>query len=239
VEMESRKSKIANVLIVDNDPDSTRLLLEILARKGIHANLANDEKTAVDFLDKSSHDLVFTNIQTSQEAVQPQNGSALLKKIQTDSPELPVVMIAKNQPGVSSQELINTAVKAIQTGCCDFLLKPLDPEKIENILDTFLPNHKVSTIISADDPCRSGQYLYQIVGKSAKLAQVADLTKRISRSRTNHNNGWVFRCRQINTIIRKKGLVKFPTSMSLWLRGLVVWVAADFWLPPNTAERFN
>jgi len=180
VEMESRKSKIANVLIVDNDPDSTRLLLEILARKGIHANLADNEKTAVDFLDKSSHDLVFTNIQTSQGAEQPQNGFELLKKIQTDSPELPVVMIAKNQPWASSQELINTAVKAIQKGCYDFLLKPLDCEKIENILDTFLPNHKVSTISSADDPCRSGQCLYQIVGKSAKLAQVADLTKRIA-----------------------------------------------------------
>jgi len=180
VEIENQKSKIANVLIVDNDPNSTRLLLEILARKGIHANLANDEKTAVDFLDKSNHDLVFANIQANLVGAQPQNRSVLLKKIQTDSPELPVVMITKNQPWASSQELIDTAVKAIKAGCCDFLLKPLDREKIEDILDTFLPNHKISTIISADDPSKSGQYLYQIVGKSAKLAQVAELAKRIA-----------------------------------------------------------
>ena len=180
MEIENQKSKITNVLIFDNDLNSTRLLLEILARKGIHANLANDEKTAVDFLDKSDHDLVFANIQANLAGAQPQNRSELLKKIQTDSPELPVVLIAKNQPWASSQELIDTALKAIKAGCCDFLLEPLDRKKIEDILDTFLPNHKISTIISADDPCKSGQYLYQIVGKSAKLAQIAELAKKIA-----------------------------------------------------------
>jgi DNA-binding NtrC family response regulator len=155
-------------------------MLEILAHKGIHANLANDEKTAVDFLDKSHHDLVFTSTWTSLQSGRSQNSFELLKKIRTNSPELPVIMIAKNQPRVSSRELIDTVVRAIQAGCCDFLTKPLDREKIENILDTFLPNHKISTIISADDPRRPGQWLYQIVGKSAKLTQTVNLAKRIA-----------------------------------------------------------
>jgi len=49
----------ANVLIVDNEPEPTRLLLEILAHKGIHANLVKDKKTALNHLNRFNYDLVF------------------------------------------------------------------------------------------------------------------------------------------------------------------------------------
>ncbi|GAH63669.1 unnamed protein product, partial [marine sediment metagenome] len=103
-----------------------------------------------------------------------------LTKIRANSPELPVIMIVQNQPKRTDQELIDTAVRAVNAGCCEFLIKPLYREKIENIMDTFLPNHDVSTTISADDPNNPGNCLYQIVGKSAKLAQTVNLAKRIA-----------------------------------------------------------
>jgi len=40
-----QRSCIANVLLVDDDPQLTRFMLEILARKGIGANLADSKKT--------------------------------------------------------------------------------------------------------------------------------------------------------------------------------------------------
>ena len=48
---------MANVLIVDNDPELIRFMLEILARKGIHGIIANDKKAAIDLLDKGNCDL--------------------------------------------------------------------------------------------------------------------------------------------------------------------------------------
>ena len=178
---------IADVLIVDNDPQFARFMLEILARKGIRGLIADDEKTAVDFLDKGSCGLVFTTDRISQRAglpAQPQGGFELLRKIRANSPELPVVMVAESEkpeanhePRATNHELIETVVKAIRAGCCDFLIKPPDRRKIENLLDTFLPNHSISTVALADEDTRS---LYRIVGRSTKLIQTVELAKRIA-----------------------------------------------------------
>jgi DNA-binding NtrC family response regulator len=84
-----QKAGTANVLIVDGDSGSVRLILEILARKGICANLANDKKTAVEFLDKNDCDLVFT----SADIDRPDDGFELLRAIKRNSPELPVIML--------------------------------------------------------------------------------------------------------------------------------------------------
>jgi DNA-binding NtrC family response regulator len=192
----------ANVLVVDNDPGATRFILEILARKGIRGYLANDEKSALDFLDKGSCDLVFTSERVLKRAsagrcpdkmclgsqksgrqddpsALPESGFELLRKIRANSPELPVIMIsqAESQKSQSWEKTIATAVKAVREGCCDFLIKPLNRGKIETLLDTFLPNHCVSTMASAQEDTHC---LYRIVGRSTKLAQTVDLAARIA-----------------------------------------------------------
>jgi DNA-binding NtrC family response regulator len=174
---------IANVLIVDNDPELVRFMLEILAGKGILGHLAGDKKEAMDFLEKNSCDLVFTSNRISvcsTRRSQAQDGFELLQKIRENSPELPVFMIAevqKQKEQKSAEALIETAVNAIRMGCNDFLIKPLNREKVENLIDTFLPNHSVSTVASAYE---GTDCLYQIVGKNPKMIQTIELARRVA-----------------------------------------------------------
>ena len=177
-----KQEDIANVLIADNDSELARFMLEILARKGIRGHLANDKDSAIDFINKGSCDLVFTGDRINRRAnlsSRPQDGFELLEKIRANWPELPVIMIteAKNRSPKNQQRTIETAVRAVRQGCCDFLLKPLDCEKIETLLGTFLPNHSVLTIASAHEDTRC---LYRIVGRSAKLIQSVNLAERIA-----------------------------------------------------------
>jgi len=178
---DQRKGDTANVLIVGSDPEMARFLLEVLARKGIRGHLADDKKTALRYLDKNSYDLIFTrdNIdQRANESHQPQDGFELLERIRANSPELPVVMIAKAQDEQKQQRRnVETAVNAIKRGCCDFLIEPLERRKIENILDNFLPNHNVSMIASAYE---GPSCLYRIVGRSSKMVQTVELAKKIA-----------------------------------------------------------
>ncbi len=174
-----------SVLIVDNDPELARLMLKILARKGIHGTIAHDKSTALGFLNKNNYDLVFTSDKVSPRAElpgYPQSSFELLRKIRANSPELPVIMLAEaeNQSAQNQQRTIETAVKAIRQGCCDFLIKPVGWERIEVLLNTFLPNHSVSTVASADDPNTPGHSLYQIVGRSPELLQTIELAKKIA-----------------------------------------------------------
>ncbi|GAI93543.1 unnamed protein product, partial [marine sediment metagenome] len=96
-----------------------------------------------------------------------------------DSPEMPVIMMAEagKQKNNSHRHIVEAAVEAVRAGCCNFLIKPPDAEKIESLLDTLLPNHPVQTCDSAEQGIRT---LYQIVGKSKKLLQTVVLAKKIA-----------------------------------------------------------
>jgi DNA-binding NtrC family response regulator len=177
-----RQEDIANVLIVDDDSELARFMLELLARKGLRGHLANNKDNAFNFINKGSCDLVFTSDIIKRRAGlsdQRQDGFELLEKIRANCPELPVVMIteANIQNQQDQQQTIEMAVRAIQRGCCDFFIKPLEYEKIENLLDTLLPNHRISTVASSHEDTHC---LYRIVGGSAKLIQTVDLAKRVA-----------------------------------------------------------
>jgi len=175
-----KQEDIANVLIADNDPELARFMLEILARKGIRGHLVGKKEKALDFISKGSCDFVFTSDTINPRPDQPsrtQDGFELLCKVRENRPELPVVMIASAQKSDPQNLTVRTAVRAVRQGCCDFLIKPLDREKIETLLDTFLPNHSVSTAASANEDTHC---LYRIVGRSANLIQVVELAGKIA-----------------------------------------------------------
>jgi len=169
------KNRLANVLIVDNDQQAVRFLLEILARKNIHGTVASDRKAAINLLDRNDYDLVLGVIQSDK----PKEGFELVREIKKNSPDLPTIMMYEFQDknAQNCQQILDIVVKAINAGCCNFLSKPLDRRKIENLLDTFLPNHTVSTVDCAQE---GAQFLYRIVGKSAKLVQAVNLAKKIA-----------------------------------------------------------
>jgi len=182
VSRDRHREDIANVLIVDDDPEMARFMLEILARKGIRGHLANDKNSAMDFLGKGVCDLIFAcdkPDRRTDRAGRVIDGFELLYEIMSNWPELPVVMIAQAEKRgkLKQQQIVEMAVRAVRSGCCDFLIKPLDPEKVENLLDTFLPNHSVSTLASAQE---GTSCLYRIIGRSLSLIQTVDLAKRIA-----------------------------------------------------------
>jgi DNA-binding NtrC family response regulator len=169
-------------MIVDNDPQVARFMLEILAGRGICGVIANDEKAAADFLEKEQCDLVFTADKISQRAglpARPGGSLELLRKIRTDSPELPVVMMGRSETaGLQNQHsLVEAAVNAVRCGCCDFLVKPLNRSRVESLLDTLLPGRQISTAASAQEEMHN---IYKIVGKSARLLQTIELAERIA-----------------------------------------------------------
>jgi DNA-binding NtrC family response regulator len=180
-----------NVLIVEDEPETARLMLATLAGKGISAQLAPHAKAALAALDKNRCDLVFIGTRLGPSAA-PSHGLELLKAIRAGAPELPVVMLAGPQPSAAAgahqhgqsdaeNHLLRlgteAAVKAVQAGCRDFLIKPVRRQAIENLLETVLPNRRVA---SAASEHQADRCLYHIVGKSPKLVQTVTLAERIA-----------------------------------------------------------
>ncbi len=170
----------ANVLVVDDEPQTARLLLELLARKGIGAQLATTKKAALDALENNACDLAFISTPVDG-ASNHGHGFTLLNEIRSASPEMPIVMMAalsdQSRPEGRLHRGIRAAVHAIQAGCRDFLVKPLDRHAVEDLLTALLPNRQVATVASAHTGDRVH---YQIVGKSPKLARTIALAERIA-----------------------------------------------------------
>jgi DNA-binding NtrC family response regulator len=178
----NKREDIANVLIADDDPGVAELMLKILARKGIRGHLVGDKESALAFVEKGRCDFLFTSDvinPRTRVSGRPHDGFDLLAALKANWPELPVVMMTQAHPpdSQSHQSVVETTVKAIRQGCCDLLIKPPDAQKIETLLDTFLPNHSVSTAASAHEDTHC---LYRIIGRSPNLVQAIGLAKRVA-----------------------------------------------------------
>jgi len=177
--LENQTDRTPNVLLIGNAPDLIRLVLETLARKGIQGMVAGDSNAALDFLDKNDCALVLTCDAISRQAGAPagkDNAFELVERIRTNWPELPVVMVAGVE-GQSAQQTIETAVRAIQAGCRDFLTQPLSRDRLAKLLDTIVPNRPVQTIAATGEGTCC---LYKIVGKSPNLIQTVNLARKVA-----------------------------------------------------------
>ncbi len=175
-----QRSNSATVLIVDDEPETIRLMLEILARKGIGAQLAGDRRAAMEGLDRSSCDLAFLSAQLGGDSGQPST-LEFIREIRSRSPEIPIIVMARPGEEGSEADLLHcgtqAAVQAIRAGCRDFLLKPLERGAVERLLEALLPNRPVATADSAQEADRC---LYQIVGRSPELMRTIALAERIA-----------------------------------------------------------
>ena len=172
---ETNKNANTNVLVMDSDKELTRSILEILARKGIHGTVVSNRKTVIDFLEKKNCNLIFSITRTDC----PEDDFKLIREIKTYSPEMPVITIcdSQNQQSQNSQQLLDIAVKAINMGCSDCLIKPLDSVRIGNLLDNLLPNHNVATV---DCDSNGVKHLSTIVGRSLKITNTIGFAKKIA-----------------------------------------------------------
>jgi DNA-binding NtrC family response regulator len=159
-----------NVLIIDNDPDTARILLETFAHRGIRGTVATDKKTALQYLSKNYWHMVFVNPGFEESCNTSTGKGQLLCRIKADRPEMPVIMI-------SCADSARNALDAIRAGFAEFLVKPVTSQRTKDILDIYLPNHKTQTVAAAGD---GNKCLYNIIGASPALARTIKLAKKVA-----------------------------------------------------------
>jgi DNA-binding NtrC family response regulator len=189
------KAGATSVLIVDAEPQVARVMLQILARRGIRAHIVEDRRAALEFVDRCECDLVFVSFA----AVSGQGGPPgrlvdphTIRQLRTNQPELPVIVTAgiedlgtglggpagRDVPADTLLRLTAQVVHdAAEAGANGFLMKPLDRDQVGQVLDRFLPARRICRLASAAEASHS---LYQIVGRSQQMIQVMELARRIA-----------------------------------------------------------
>jgi DNA-binding response OmpR family regulator len=128
-------SQVSSILIVDDEPNLRRSLAMILQREGCQVTAAGSAAEAMRYLEAGVFELAFLDIKMPDV-----DGITLLGEIRSKYPDMPVFIL-------TAHATLETAMRAVQLGANDYLLKPIAPEIIvrrvrEILKDQRLPQRR-------------------------------------------------------------------------------------------------
>ncbi|WP_027094707.1 response regulator transcription factor [Cohnella thermotolerans] len=132
---------MANLLVVDDDPDIRELIAFYLKDEGFQVFEAGNGRAAVQQTRKRKIDLAVIDIMMPE-----MDGWALCRLMKEEHPDMPILMVsAKNETPHK--------IKGLQLGADDYVVKPFDPLELVARVRTLLRRYRIqaSMIIEAGD----------------------------------------------------------------------------------------
>jgi len=167
---------MAKLLIIDDERGIRNTLKEILADEGHDVDVAQDGKQGLEMAQAKAYDLIFSDIKMPE-----MDGMEVLNKMSEfriqnsddfESAECPVVMITGHGD-------VETAVQALKMGAYDFLLKPLDLNRIlittKNALE-----HKSLKQETKQLRKKVSSSSWQMIGESAAITRVREIIDKVA-----------------------------------------------------------
>jgi ActR/RegA family two-component response regulator len=111
------------VLIVDDDPEFRVELAALLGTSGHSVQSVPSAVQAIHALERGEFEVMFTDLKMGR-----QSGMDLLAEARSRWPRLSVVML-------TGKATVATAVRALQLGAFDYLLKPARPDQVQRVLE--------------------------------------------------------------------------------------------------------
>ncbi len=170
---------MAKLLIIDDERGIRNTLREILADEGHEVEVAENGKQGLEMAQAKTFDLIFSDIKMPEmdgievlKALKEPTPDPSLKGGEAESIETPIVMI-------SGHGDVETAVQALKMGAYDFLLKPLDLNRIlittKNALES--KDLKQETKVLRKKVADHGP---RMIGKSAAIERVREIIDKVA-----------------------------------------------------------
>ncbi len=151
----------AQILLIDDEPKSSRILLSLLSQDGYRVKNTQTGEEAFELLKKTKFDLIISDL-----LLPGVSGLDILKQVKVDSPETSVILITGN----ASAE---TAVEAMKEGALDYISKPFNLERLRIQVAKALEKNR---LLSENQYLRRqlhGRYRFDnIIGISQVMQQV-------------------------------------------------------------------
>ena len=122
------------VLVVEDNDETSFLLRTVLTRKGYQVVEAWDGKQAIEVAETEEVDLILLDLQLPR-----LNGLGVIHRLR-QNPKLETVPIVI----VTGQDPERYRSSAIAEGCDDFLIKPIDFDRLDALLDYYAPTGKLA-----------------------------------------------------------------------------------------------
>ena len=158
------------VLIVDDEPDIRELLEITLGRMSLTTSSAKDLATARHLLSTEDFNLCLTDMRLPDG-----DGIELVEYIQKEYSQLPVAVI-------TAHGTTETAIKALKTGAFDFVSKPVNLQKLRDMVKSALrlPQERGDEALAADASASSTGP--SITGQSSRVIELRGQIVKLARS---------------------------------------------------------
>ena len=161
---------MSDILIVDDERDIRELISEILIDEGYTTRLAGTADDAMREVTSQPPGLLILDIWLKDSDM---DGIDILKKVKSDYPEVPVVII-------SGHGNIEIAVAAIKQGAYDFIEKPFNIDQllvvIRRAMETSRLRHENITLRKKDAP------VSDLIGSSAGFRALVSQLDKVAKS---------------------------------------------------------
>ncbi len=161
---------MAKLLIIDDERGIRNTLREILADEGHDVEVAENGRQGLEMAQAKAYDLIFSDIKMPE-----LDGLEVLKALREgdEAIDTPIVMITGHGD-------VETAVQALKLGAYDFLLKPLDLNRIlittKNALESKTLKQETKQLRKKVAAAKGAQ----MVGESAAITRVREIIDKVA-----------------------------------------------------------
>jgi DNA-binding NtrC family response regulator len=161
------------ILVVDDDATARRTLERYLTKQQHIVVTAGNGNEGLLAVQTDEPDLVLTDIY-----MPGMNGLELLSHIHQRWPNKPVIMM-------TGQDDMTTTVQAMQQGAHDYIVKPIDLDRLQKILDNLAKTDELKERIAMLVEEKVSEYQLEnvLVGRSQQMREIYKTIGSISRSR--------------------------------------------------------
>jgi DNA-binding NtrC family response regulator len=159
------------VLVVDDDKDVGGFLREALSRWNYDVSLATDGREAVRLISHQIFDAALVDIWMPE-----MDGLQVLDEIKRHDPALEVVMMTGNP-------MVETAVQALKSGAYDYLIKPLNLDELQHLMQQVLEKRFLSREVhSLRSRLAEHLAVKDLVGGSPAMTRVKEVIATVADS---------------------------------------------------------
>ena len=156
---------MAKILIVEDDVAFCQMLETFLTKKGYEVNASHTGNDALAKIKSNNYDIVLTDVRLPD-----RDGNEILQILKEEHPGTKVILM-------TGYAEVNLAVDAIKTGAFDYISKPINPEKMLQVVKSALESEEEQVIAK---PTKSKKETAKRNVEVSYVAGVSDASKKLS-----------------------------------------------------------
>ncbi len=168
----ARKSVGGKILLAEDDPSGQKLMRHLLNQLGYAVDLAGTGKEVLQNLDKNAYDIILMDME-----MPVMDGFTATREIRKnkDYDDLPIIAL-------TAHAMKEHRKKTMEAGCTDYISKPVNREKLQELLQQYIESNGVEEIIE-EEPVTEPPPLSEDDELMAELTEffVSDMGQRIEQ----------------------------------------------------------